>query len=243
MRTLSALQVLGVWEQGEGEDSVERILTLLSAAYPEKTREELAGLNIRRRDVHLLELHQRFFGSALEGYAECPECGTRLEYSLSSERLLADGARPAEEPLFLDADGFSLRLRQPNSLDLIAANRCEKTEQAVLRLVQGCVMEAKRDDSILTVEELPAPVVARISAFLEKSDPQAELLIGLDCPVCAHEWQVVLDIASFLWTEIRALAKRLMRDVALLAQVYGWREADILAMSAIRRQHYLEIAG
>jgi hypothetical protein len=125
----------------------------------------------------------------------------------------------------------------------MAANRCEKTEQAIWRLIQGCVMEAKRDDCILTVEELPDTVLTRISAFLAKSDPQAELLIGLNCPVCLKQWQVVLDIASFLWTEISALAKRLMKDVALLAQAYGWREADILAMSATRRQHYLELAG
>jgi hypothetical protein len=32
-----------------------------------------------------------------------------------------------------------------------------------------------------------------------------------------------------------------MREVHRLARVYGWREADILSMSASRRQFYLEM--
>jgi hypothetical protein len=34
-----------------------------------------------------------------------------------------------------------------------------------------------------------------------------------------------------------------MREVHTLAAMYGWRETDILAMSAWRRQRYLEMIG
>jgi hypothetical protein len=50
-----------------------------------------------------------------------------------------------------------------------------------------------------------------------------------------------LDIASYLWSEIHAWAGRMLRDVHALAAAYGWREADILAMSPWRRQAYLEM--
>jgi hypothetical protein len=52
---------------------------------------------------------------------------------------------------------------------------------------------------------------------------------------------VLFDIVSFFWTELSAQAKRLLREVHTLARGYGWREADILAMSARRRQLYLDL--
>ncbi len=82
-----------------------------------------------------------------------------------------------------------------------------------------------------------------IEAFLAKTDPQAETLIDLTCPACGHGWTVALDIGSFLWTRWNALAKRLLREVHVLARAYGWREPDILALSWIRRQAYLEMAS
>ena len=36
------------------------------------------------------------------------------------------------------------------------------------------------------------------------------------------------------------MAKRLIGEVAELAQAYGWSEADILAMGSSRRKLYLE---
>ena len=36
---------------------------------------------------------------------------------------------------------------------------------------------------------------------------------------------------------------RLLRQVHTLAMAYGWREIDILSMSALRRQVYLEMLG
>jgi hypothetical protein len=53
----------------------------------------------------------------------------------------------------------------------------------------------------------------------------------------------MFDIGAFLWEEIAAQARRLLREVHTLARAYGWREADILVMSAARRQAYLEMVS
>jgi hypothetical protein len=81
-------------------------------------------------------------------------------------------------------------------------------------------------------------VVERIAAL----DPQADTRIDLSCPDCHHGWSEVFDVVSFFWTEIDAWARRLLRDVNVLARAYGWREHDILAMSTMRRQLYLAMA-
>jgi hypothetical protein len=62
-------------------------------------------------------------------------------------------------------------------------------------------------------------------------------------PGLRHSWDVLFDIVSFFWAEIGAWAQRLLREVHALASAYGWREADILALSAWRRRQYLDLAG
>ena len=78
---------------------------------------------------------------------------------------------------------------------------------------------------------------------MAEADPQADVQLALVCPACGHTWQATFEIVSFLWAELSAWAERTLADVHALASTYGWREADILAMSARRRQRYLELAG
>jgi len=73
-----------------------------------------------------------------------------------------------------------------------------------------------------------------------ESDPQSHIELALTCPACEQDWQVVFDIASYLWSEIQTWALRILHEVHILASAYGWREADILALSPLRRQLYLE---
>jgi hypothetical protein len=76
---------------------------------------------------------------------------------------------------------------------------------------------------------------------MAKHDPQAETLIDFTCPACSHCWSRIFDIGSFIWTEITLAAKRLLRTVHTLARAYGWREADILALTDVRRTFYVEM--
>jgi len=242
MRALSASHLVRVWERGEGRDCVEQALLLLGAVLPDKTPEELAELSIGERDTRLFELRQRIFRGALEGFAQCPNCATSVEYSLLPENL--PNERPLRRgPLLLESGEFSLRLRPPNSLDLQAARRCKDMEEARRLVAHRCVLEAARNGAAIAAEELPESLIGELSECLAQADPQAELLIDLTCPECQHGWQLVFEISRHLWTEMRVLAKQILMEVHTLAWAYGWREADILAMSATRRRSYLEMVG
>ena len=70
----------------------------------------------------------------------------------------------------------------------------------------------------------------------------AALLVSLACTACGEKWEVAFDPSSFLAEELGAEARRAMAEVASLARAYGWSEREILAMSAARRQGYLELA-
>ena len=83
--------------------------------------------------------------------------------------------------------------------------------------------------------------IDEIGDLLAAADPVAEIRIALRCPACGNEQDEVLDIATFLWAEVAALAKRLLREVHALASAYGWTEAEALSLSAARRSLYMEM--
>jgi hypothetical protein len=243
MRSLSALELIDVWERGAGQHPLDRALTLLAACCGEP-REQLALAGLGRRDGLLLQAYAEFFGDKLNAFAECPQCAERLEYSLSVRELMAStpASRQTADLVLVEGE-MSLQLRPVNSFDFGAASACADVVAARRVLAERCVVEATRGGDPMPVEVLPEATVERISACLAKADPQAEVLIDLVCARCQHHWETVLEIDRFFWTRINAIARRLLREVHILARVYGWPEHDILSLSPLRRQCYLELVG
>lgn len=239
MQPLSAEQLVGVWERGVGQSPVDRALTLLAAAHPEAVPEELAALSVGARDARLLALRECLFGRALKSFAECPRCSAGLEFSLDIGQL---GSREVAEESAIDlcAGDFRLKIRPPDSADLQAAATCADVEGARHLLLERCVIRAERAGESVAVAELPAECIEQIGARLAVAEKHADTLLDLQCIECGYAWQLALDIAAFLWAEISFYARRCLGEVHTLAWAYGWREADILAMSPARRQFYLE---
>jgi hypothetical protein len=88
---------------------------------------------------------------------------------------------------------------------------------------------------------LPPSAEELVLQTLDELDPQADVRLDLTCPPCGHDWQAQFDIATYFWREIDDWAQRTLRDVHTLAKAYGWIEADILGLSAWRRQAYLQM--
>ena len=245
MTTRSRLDLLRLWEVGEGQHPIDRALYLLGAAFPELTWEQLVGLSIGQRDDLLLALRQRIFGPSLATLAECPNCGERLEFTLQVPDLRRERVadfQPLERTLVVE--DVAVRYRLPNSADLAALVQHTDVSAAREALLRRCVLESRQGETVLlTADQLPEPVITALAEDMEAADPEAELRLDLECPDCGHQWFVLLDILSYLWTELTAQARHLLRSVHVLARFYGWREADILAMSPQRRQLYLEMVS
>jgi len=245
MVPLTASDLLRIWETGERQSSVEQTLTILAVAYPNQTYEQLLDLSLGQRDRLLLELRNELFGSDLNGFAQCPDCAQRLEFTLSSSQL----GGPQREPppgdgWAFSAAGFELRFRLPSSRDLLSLAASSTPQQAWRWLVQSCLQDARGGDGEpVAADELPETVIQEWAARVVQCDPLQEILLELTCPACERRWQPLLDIGRFLWCEVAACAKRLLGDVHALAQAYGWSEAEILGLSARRRQIYLEMVG
>lgn len=240
MRPLSVPELLDIWERGLGSRPFERALAILSAAAPEASTVDLARMSIGRRDASLLRLREWAFGSELAIMAACPRCHHALETALMVADLCApiESARDSEtSPAIGD---YKFRCRAPTTDDLAA---CIGLDMAMSRrtLFTRCVLHCTCRGGPVPADELPAGVADAVIERIAEAD-QADIRIVLTCPDCEYRWNELFDIVSFFWTEIDAWARRILREVHILASAYGWNESDILALGPVRRQIYLAMA-
>ncbi len=233
MRALSSAELLDVWEQGSSQSLLRRALTLLAAACPEVPPDALSQFSIGQRDAGLLALRELTFGPRCSAVATCPMCSEKSELEFMTFDLLSERRLEAPQEMELKIDGFDLRFRLPTSADLAAAASSGQEIASREVLLERCLLAGAKP--------LPAGVASAVIEQMARSDPLADIQLAVTCAACSHNWSAMFDIVSFFWSEIHALALRLLRDVHVLASAYGWSEAEILALSPARRQAYLEM--
>jgi hypothetical protein len=241
---LAPADVIDVWETGRGRHPVDRALALLAATAPAVARDELAALSVGRRDAELLRLRQATYGDRLEVQSTCPACGERIELQLRCADLLA--TQPAAEATGehgIEVAGYQLTYRMPDSFDLAAIAALEDVAAARQLLLSRCVVDVRGPSGEIAVADLPERATTAVAEAMAALDPQAEILLDLTCPQCAHGWQRRLDIALVLWAEVTAQARRVLLEVDQLARAYGWSEDEILHLSPARRATYLELVA
>ena len=239
----SAEQLVRAWEAGMALPHAARAIELLAAVDPETSRSAAAALSLGERDRRLLCLRRALFGPVLDATAGCPSCGDRVEFAVNVESLLVP---PPAAPLqgAVDVACVSVEFRLPTSADLLALLRAPSglsghslLSRCVTRIVGNPAEEA---GSFAAIPEAVRDAVASKMAAL---DPQADVQLSMSCPGCQHRWVLDFDVVSYLWSELTSWVRRLLIEVHQLALAYGWREADILAMSSQRRAGYLELIG
>ena len=155
-----------------------------------------------------------------------------MEFELDAQVLVADGSdEPADAVVRVNAHSFRL----PNSRDLAYVAGESDCRTAVIGLLNRCRIDTGAA-SAWSDEEVEA-----VGEAMAVADPAAELQLALCCPACSEEWNLGLELVTFLWAEIEARAKRLVWEVHTLALAYGWTQTEILALNPARRALYLEM--
>lgn len=244
MRSLSASELLNIWEWGRNQPSWSKAIKLLASACSETSIDMLTQLSLGQRDAMLLTLREWTFGSQLVSQVTCPNCGEVLElnFDVADMRVASLSLEPAEKYCLELAD-YEVSFRLPNSLDMITIAEHTQPEIAQEVLLERCILGAVSDGECLPFQQLPSDVINAIITQMALVDPQANVPIDISCSTCNHQWQSLFDIVSFFWAEIHTWAFRVLREVHTLAVTYGWCEADILAMSPRRRQLYLKMVA
>jgi hypothetical protein len=230
MREPNADALLFAWECGRNRHPLDRALLLYSIAAPEGDPDGLADRHLGQRNAALLRLRESMFGDALGSCVDCPQCGERLEFGLSTSALRS---QPAGATAHVEVSG--LRFRLPTTRDLAQIAGEGDAETAAQRLALSLVEANQAADKDTVVSLIP-----RLAAALEQADPRIDCALDLNCPACGQAWTASFDIAGFLWEEIDARAQRLLDEVHVLARTYGWPEREILSLTEERRAAYLE---
>lgn len=253
MRNLSAAELIRVWEHTVHRSPVQQALGLLSAAFPEYSMDRLARLGIGQRDALLLTLRERLFGSDLDGMVVCPRCRQRIELNckvsdLRVEPIELGAIGSGDQPITLRMEGYHVEFRIPNSLDLTSIETGADVNDARRRVLSQCIHSVVRTaeepadaKALNDFTRLPQSLIDAIAERLAEADPQAHTRLAFSCPDCGHAWSATFDIATYVIKEIQRYVKHLLEEVHHLARGYGWREADILAMTPTRRRVYLQM--
>jgi len=233
MQSLSQADCLALWESGRALHPLDQGLLAVHTAFPDSRRELVADWPLGRRNRALAELYCTSFGRWLRGWTACEQCAEKLEFQVDGHVLIASGAERVLQAIEYEGSDFRL----PTSRDLAGIAGESDASAAALRLLRQCLVETLEVSSdVWSEEDLEA-----IGERMAEADPLAEIRLHFDCPICGCTFDESLDLASFLWEEMEARARRLLLDVHELATAYGWSEQEILSLSAARRNAYLEM--
>jgi len=249
MRALTGELLLAAWDEGTDQHPLTRGLILLSLALPESNRQQLSELTIAERNLLLLRLRELSFGNTLEGFGTCSRCGTHLEFAVLVAVLIEHLKSQLSSDLVVwNENGRQYQLRPVTSDDLLAALDVHGTAEAQDLLLRRCLTisrESSESEGLSECQDLSDTLSpANVPALAEKFDQlhaAAELCCAVQCAECSNSEVLDLDIAQFLWLEVRGAAKRLLGEIHELAWAYGWSENSILRMSPQRRNAYIEM--
>jgi len=267
MRPLTTAELFQVWETGLDQSMASRALTLLQAANPELDGRALAALSVGERDGLLLTLREWTFGARLTALAACPQCQEQVEFEFeaksirapallpanpaAAERQPSGDGQPAQFQTVVAAAGgdpdrqnpVEVSFRLPTAADMVALAGAGVSAGIEPRtwLLQHCILSAASEGQLLPVTELPQAVIEAVVARMAELDEQAAVELALTCPSCGRQWAETFDILAYFWSEIQRWAQQILVAIHTLARAYGWREADILALSPRRRQIYMQM--
>ncbi|MGK6355776.1 hypothetical protein ACMGDH_11205 [Sphingomonas sp. DT-207] len=231
---MSAAELLDAMSVCRDRPADEASVYLAALSLSEPSLETCAHLAIGERDVALAALHAAMFGRQLELAAVCPDCGTRLDVSLTTDALAIEADAPTAQ--VIDIGGRRFGVRPANSTDLAAIAGVADIKAARELLAIRCLVPLEREKSPAALSEAEVDAVA---AALAKVDPASDPYVSLTCFECEARWDAPIDIARILASEIDAAADALMDDIHDLALAYHWSEDAILALAPARRRAYL----
>ena len=243
MKSLSAEQLLLVWEQVNSYSLLQKTLLLLEMVNPDSEPADAALLSIGQRDTRLLQLRNSFFGSSLHNSIDCPDCNSKMEWDMNLQDLIVQAAdnqeNSAEHELIVD--DLQVLFRLPNSRDILWILSDKGDDLKSYSLLEQCILEIKALNGNKQLKAVPENIINALGEKIPELDPAADIRMNITCPSCGYKWEAIFDIMSYLWSEIDNWAQKTLQEVYILASAFGWSEKDILNMDAGRRQVYIEM--
>jgi hypothetical protein len=118
--------------------------------------------------------------------------------------------------------------------DLEVVDRASSAENVRRTVVERCRIVENEDEGAV-----PDDVVDELGVRLDALDPAANIVLTIACAGCGHTLAASVDLATFVARDLDRVVDEVFRDIDVIASVYGWDEATILALSPSRRRRYV----
>lgn len=185
-----------------------------------------AALTVAERDRVLAQVYGRAFGDRVAASASCPACGARYDLEFSMGQLVASVQAEPPPRSFRLADGTQGRV--PTGEDEAAVSHLEGAAAAAALLAR-CVPDGPHDE-------------AEVSQALEDAAPVLDFELDGVCPECGAATAVPFNVQRWLLGALLAERTRLLEEVHILAQAYGWGFAEIMSLTRSQRRGLVALA-
>ena len=183
-------------------------------------------------DAFVIQVRRAMIGEQVRTDVACPAlgCGQRIDIAFRAAEYLASRTpESAVEATHDDESGWfrlaGIRFRLVTVADQLAVEGVADPAAALAeRCVQGEVG------------------MRQIEAELERMAPNLAGPVSGKCPECGADVEALFDPRSYCLTELRGLARFVLRDVDAIARRYHWPEREILDLPSARRAMYAEFA-
>lgn len=242
MHSLGDPDILALDEACAGRSGIEAALAMLDRISPASV--DVAALPLGERDRLLLKLRAATLGERMDAQATCPACGVVLEVPIPlADILMAPSAVDEDDDIArLTVGGRTVALRRIDSRDLAAAAAAASAGEG-RRILAARALVPPEEAVRVDPASLGDDDVDEIGRRLARLDAAADITFALHCPDCGREWEAGLDVPGLIRNDLHRRAQRLLDEVDAIARVYHWCEADILALSPVRRRDYLARIG
>jgi hypothetical protein len=178
----------------------------------------------------------------------CPGTGCGAPVDLPLDSAFFIGARcpraASEEHRIVAAiDGrqIGIRFRVPTGHDVAASvlEARDDPSRAARRLLERCLLGVDGAGAA-EIDRHRDTIAMAVESAMEMLDPMAEVVLQTRCPECGGPVIGNLDPLSLI---VEAMDRHggILPEIDRLARAYHWSEADILALPATRRRHYLAL--
>ncbi len=239
---LNSGALLDLWDKCAPAALPQRARAILRASYPEVGAEELDAMPIGAWNRALLGFRAAQFGTELQIFDRCPHCQGSVEFAIDTGDILAKGDPFPGEGGFSAGD-WSGRFRLLTGGDWLQCFNPEGAEtiEAAKRLLGCAILQVRLGGNDAAAEEMPEAAWEALAEALAQADSASEIMFHLRCPSCGEQWDSPLEPAEFVWREIHAACRRLLRQIHVLASAYGWNQSEILSLSPERRASYVHL--
>ena len=210
--------ILDIYLQGMAAEPARRAALLCTAGGGDASR-----LSIGDVDRAIWDWLRANFDGPLDAVMTCTACGESVEFTIPDDfSLPAPSAGTRRLRVAFGGSEYTLRLPRLDDF-------------------QGGVLSRDALSEGAPWSE-PAFEAAAQSALL-KADPGLQVEMKLECAACGSVQVLPLDVAGFAWARVEQAARRVVREVAKLARLFGWSEAELTSMTSARRAIWLAEIG